>query len=119
MGVILHSGTAGWALVWDCWEIPWARPFGFNTLFILQIVFDRCYSRAILFQAAGAEQVVGNDMHLRTDIRTEIDLVEIGLVDPDDRLLEDAGQDTLDIRASPRLRSAQAAVEDERGRFDG
>src|SRR5271157_509488 len=58
VGVIVRPGAAGGAPVRDSWEITRARPFGFGAFFFLQIVFNRCDRRAVLFQRAGAVQVV-------------------------------------------------------------
>jgi len=69
----------------------------------MQIDLDCCYGWTVCLQYTSTIQVMRNDMNLWIYFWTEVNTIEVLVVDSDDRLLEYGNQDVLDFAADARL----------------
>jgi len=72
-------------------EVARMRRLGRFAYPFLQIEFDCCYCRAVRLQHTGAIKIMRDNVQLWLNAWTKVHLIEVIVVDSDDRLFEYAG----------------------------
>jgi hypothetical protein len=89
--------------MWCGREVTRARYIGSRAYPSMQIDLDCCYGWTVCLQYTSTIQVMRNDMYLWIDIWTEVNTIEVLVVNSDDRLLEYINQDVFYFEADTRL----------------